>query len=360
MKIALFSDLHAHPFKPYAHVLENGMNSRLSDAVSCIEQIRIKCIENDVSVVLFGGDMFHVRRNINVSAFNAVYEELSKFKQDSIEVVMIHGNHDQADRYGDEHSIHAFRSFAHIIDKPGCLSVNDRHNKKLAVLGVPYTENIEHLRQVVGDKTIEPVLLCPRLMLGHLGIQGAKVGADFVYTNPNDAAVSDLSVDQFDAVYLGHYHMHQKIARNAWYIGAPLQHNWGDSGQWRGFLIYDTDTGVHEKVTLSYPRFMKIEKSEDMELTNGDYVRLACNTYPDEEWISRTVEVFNCQSLEIITPDKAKSDIKSRLNVDRDTNLHDALEKYVTFGNQPTEGLEESYLMQIGSEILAQVENDEG
>jgi len=359
-KIAFFSDLHAHPFRPYATILPNGMNSRLNDAIQCIEQIIQICARENVDLVAFGGDLFHERRSLNVVAFNAVYEALAKFRVYRIPVVMIHGNHDQADREGNDHSLHTFRTFCTVFDKPEWKVVKAKNGESIAFLGIPYTENKEHLRQVV--QTPSPDKRLTSIQLGHLGIQGARVGADFVYSNPHDAAVSDLNSDAFDSVFLGHYHIHQKIGRNVRYIGAPLQHTWGDKNQDRGFLIYDTSRKTVARHWLHAPKFveesytlLKVSGLQDPEW-EGNYVRIIDSKIWSEDERESARSCMGAKSLEIIPPKVDRTVQGPRLMVDPGKELKSVLKEYVSAGIQPSEGLEKDYLMQIGLDILDEVE----
>ena len=129
-KILLWSDLHAHEFRPYSTILPNGMNSRLADAIECVNQIHGYSIKHDVDLVLFGGDMFHIRKNIAVQAFNEVFEAMSQFSLSKVPVLMLHGNHDQADKEGSVHSIHSFRTFLQIADKPGWVQLQHLQKPK--------------------------------------------------------------------------------------------------------------------------------------------------------------------------------------------------------------------------------------
>jgi len=364
LRIVLFSDLHCHPFQPYATILANGMNSRLADAISCIDQIVAYCADpnNHVDLVLFGGDLFHVRKNISVAAFNEVYAALSQFAANDIPLVLIHGNHDQASKDGSVNSIKTFHSMAHVIERPGWLELRGRWGDPYSILGVPYTENIEHLKDIVNIPNPEP--LAPSILLAHLGVQGAKVGADFVYATPYDAKVEDLNCGAFDRVYLGHYHMHQQLASNAWYIGAPLQHNWGDKHQWRGFLVYNTDTKSHEKVDLKSPKFVEIDNTSlnmDTSLYSDDFVKIVDSS--TDSWSKTRIEEerirLGARSLEIVVREKNSAPFVPRLDISTNTSFKDAMEKYVRSGLSSVEGLDESYLLQIGNEILEEVENGE-
>ena len=335
------------------------MNSRLADAVSIIYQVRDLAVKVDADLVLFGGDMFHVRRHIAVQAFNAVYEAMTAFALERIPIVMIHGNHDQADKKGQTHSIYSFQSFCTVIDKPDWHSVTDKRGKSLRLCAVPYMENVEHLRDVItsGKRRRDE----PALFLGHLGIQGAKVGADFVYTNPHDPAITDLSMDRFDAGFLGHYHEHQQLpaSGNFWYIGAPLHHTWGDRhDQRRGCIVYDTETVSFQRVPLKAPEFVEMHRNNiDVAAWEDNYVRII----DPQKWSDPEREDLRQQkkarSLEIVSPqDATPKTATPRLVIKPGVSYADLVQTYVRSGVGPMGDLDENYLMSLGSEILAEIE----
>jgi DNA repair exonuclease SbcCD nuclease subunit len=71
-----------------------------------------------------------------------------------------------------------------------------------------------------------------------------------------------LDSPEFDLVLGGDNHMHQALALDnvpGWYIGAPQQHEWGDVGAKRGYMLFDTEptfTASHH--ILNAPTFHKI------------------------------------------------------------------------------------------------------
>lgn len=362
-RVVIFSDLHSHPFKPYATILPNGMNSRLADAINCIKQIHEHAVALGADLVLFGGDMFHVRKTISVQAFNAVYQEMSKFAVDKIPVALIHGNHDQADKAGDQYSIYAFSSFLHVVDKPGWLLLNGAdHKQTYAIMAVPYMEDVDHLKSITAEQC--PYQDVHKIFLGHMGIQGAVVGSDFVYPGLYDPKIQDLRPEQFDAVYLGHFHKHQQLAKNAWYIGAPFQHNWGDREDSRGFLIYDTETKTHERILLKYPKFVQVtDKDVEESDTHGadlcepdSFVRVLSHTAWSETQREEYRKHINARSLEIVPPKRDQAPVPNRLQVDPTVATSELLERYVHSGLINVDGLDENYLLQLGQELLQEVE----
>ena len=119
MKILIFSDLHAHSFKPYSKTLSNGRNSRLQDSLNVLEEIYQYCISYKIDGVLFGGDLFHIRTPITVSTFNPVHEGIAKIKTAVKFMGLLVGNHDQYNKAGNIHSIDTFNSMVTILDRPG-------------------------------------------------------------------------------------------------------------------------------------------------------------------------------------------------------------------------------------------------
>jgi DNA repair exonuclease SbcCD nuclease subunit len=358
-KIALFSDAHAHTFAPYATILPNGMNSRLADVVSCIDQIHDYCAANGIDLVLFGGDMFHTRRQIPVQALNAVYNSMARFAASGIPVFMIDGNHDQSDREGKTHSLYTFQTFLEVADGPGWYLMEGKSGTPYSIMAVPYTEDVEHLRDVVNEPC--PDKGAPTLFLGHLGVQGAKVGADFVYTNPHDPTIHDLNPTAFDVGFLGHYHLHQILAGadNFRYIGAPLHHNWGDAGQYRGFLVYDTDSGQCEALSLDSSKFVRITRSLydnlKTDAMKGHYVAVEDDrAWSDDEREDARLRL-KARSFEIRQVETKQSHFQ-RIDLPSELSYEDIVSSYVTSGRTNTDDLDDEYLISLGKEIMKEVQ----
>ena len=73
----------------------------------------------------------------------------------------------------------------------------------------------------------------------------------------NEILTLDMIPNHVKNVYLGHYHSHKRHGK-ATIIGTPLQLNWSDAGDTKGFLIIDTDTGECEQIETDAPRFITL------------------------------------------------------------------------------------------------------
>lgn len=261
MRVLVFSDLHAHTFKHYSEMLPSGVNSRLMDSLNVLKEIKVITEQERVDAILFGGDLFHVRRIINVQSFNLVFEMMATLKIGKPLGLLV-GNHDQVDRGGSIHSIHTFKSMTTVMDEIGWyrFPVKNGHGY-LLVLAVPYRAErhvlVDGIKKAL-SKGNAPLERGPRVLLGHIGVSGALAGSNFVLTDKELLEVSDLFPEEFDQVFLGHYHEPQQLAPNVRYVGAAMQHNWGDAGQDRGCFIWDTDSRTVEFHPLSSPQFIKI------------------------------------------------------------------------------------------------------
>ena len=265
MRVLLFSDHHAHSWKPYSNILPE--ETRLQDGINVLKQITRMAKDKNVDVILFAGDMFHARGTIHVKTFNAVFEEIAKMSMYAT-VGLLVGNHDQMNRQGDIHSVYALGSIVTVMSKPGWYQLTPKHSSfKLNVFAVPYHPVKDDILAGIdeGVKT-HPGKLAPNIMLGHFGIDGAVVGSNFVLVDKSAVSAAQLKFQEFDEVFMGHYHEPQKIAPNARYLGATHHHNWGDVGSERGCWLWDTGEKDEyfdpQLVPLVYPRFIAMTNED--------------------------------------------------------------------------------------------------
>ncbi len=306
-KIVLFSDWHAHPFAQFSNSNIGGMNSRLQDAFDVLHQIKNYVEENskDVLAVFFGGDLFHVRNTINVVTWNAVIYELKLFIDSltslGIEFHLIVGNHDDSSRSGDSTSL----DFIQHLGVPSKRSTMLYKAPTIATVGgslktcfVPYTEDSRAVLDVVAEKS--------DLFLGHMGIQGSDLGSDFVYKNQNDWNFHELNPQNFDVMMMGHFHKNQALAEHAYYIGAPLHHNFGDEGQKRGFVVYDIETKEHKHIETKFPKFITITDAmidQDLSFTNNNYLRIKTKNKKDFAAVMKAYEPKAFEIIEVLDKD---------------------------------------------------------
>lgn len=249
------SDIHAHPF-PYGSEyityppFKGLHNSRLVSTMYALEGVADYAVANNIDTVLFSGDMFHTRQSVKTVARNMVTHVIKqKFVNQGLKLVMIPGNHDYADRVGNIHSLQSLRYLSpdvHVIDQVSAVDLTS----ELSVICVPYTDSVKKARS---DLQFAATLSQTRqdrttVLLAHLGVQGATVGSDYVLICPSDVESMEIPFDQFDLCLFGHYHQHQMLAKNAWFVGALTQQNWSDVNGNRGFI--DIGASIKSNVAL--------------------------------------------------------------------------------------------------------------
>src|SRR5882724_5723163 len=122
VRIVFLSDLHAHRFSACASVDEQGNNNRLMNAIGVLESLTNYVTREQIPLVIFGGDLFHIRSKIDTVTFNAVYNALKKLEP-WCELVLVVGNHDQSIEQPDQHAFEPFRDFCTVIDWPQVIDV---------------------------------------------------------------------------------------------------------------------------------------------------------------------------------------------------------------------------------------------
>lgn len=104
---------------------------------------------------------------------------------------------------------------------------------------IPYNEDqsiierkVKELEKAIGSKRMKSLVV-----FGHLSITGAT------QNNSSYKYIGGLRPGLFfptKRTFTGHFHHHHRISKVV-YVGAPLQFNFGDAGDKRGVVIYDTE-----------------------------------------------------------------------------------------------------------------------
>lgn len=269
MKVALFSDLHAHPFAQHARLLPGGRSSRLQDALDALDVVRDAARASGAIATVFGGDLFHTMSRLDVATLNGVFAGIAAFSP--LPLFLLVGNHDQADRSG-THSLEVFRPLGHVVvmDEPGWYTHPAAPG--LGVFGIPYHEDTNELRRILA--CIPPAEHAHRLLVLHAGFDGARTGPH-EYRMAAELSVRDVP-DGFDLVLSGHYHLPQWMdeARRIAYIGAITHQTWGDANQPRGHAIADLATRTLERFETRAPRFLRLGPEALGAVRPGDFVEV--------------------------------------------------------------------------------------
>ena len=342
----IFSDLHAHNFSYKAKsVVADGcpsmLNSRLVDTLNVLDEIREYALRNNISTVVFAGDLFHSRKSVEIDVRHTISNKIIRFSEDGITLLMIPGNHDMGDRYGSLHSLHGLHKIhnIHVFDTVAPHVFTDASGNTFIL--VPYSESLEATKMAYAEAEFKASTLPgPVFLIGHTGVSGAKVGGDFVLESESDLTVSDLP-SGFTACFFGHFHEHQELKSGSWYVGATHQHNWGDSNGKRGFLHVSTESKLAVKrVETSAPKFIKMTSDCILEVRPCDFVKVISPVHIDKEALSKDLPGIDFE----LVVDK-KDEVRSEVTFD---SLGDKEVLKTWVESNPDEEVNSSDLLSVG------------
>lgn len=305
MKFLVFSDLHIHNYKKFD---DNG--SRLLNCLKVLLDIFHYAAENDIEHILFCGDLFDQQKSLPTEVINKTIDVFSDLFETypKIQFITISGNHDHSSKNTLNHEAitalshldKIFHKFHLIDDKNYQIDSNEG---RIEILGVPYYSHKEHFLEMVPKNAVS----CKRqLLMIH---QTPQHSNDMI---PFDCRAEDF--ENFDFVFCGHIHKHERLTRNFVIVGSPLHRDLGDEGLEKGFLVYDSEVNDFLKINLDYPKF---------ERTNNP-----------------TGENYSIPLIE----EEIKEE--SNVNIGLDSHHHDALKYYLE-----AVGKDETYL-KIGKNLL--------
>lgn len=261
-KIAVLSDPHFHNYKQHSHLV-GGVNSRLLDVVGAVEEAFRIASDLGCKYMVIPGDLFHVRGMIKTGVLSHVLDLFDvQTNWYDMKVLMIPGNHDMEDFNGGPHALEPLNLIQNCsvgIGDGGVFA--DRF-----IVAIPYRPTTEKFNQEYDRLNAHKA----DIVMIHQGIDDARPSLNMPETG--------ISASQFDRIVIaGHYHM-PKLMGQVLSVGAPIQHNFGDEGQDRGFWILDGDKFEFHKLT--YPEFLTIPIDK---LTSVDISKKIVRVKTDDE-----------------------------------------------------------------------------
>lgn len=279
MKVCFFSDFHADYWKFQAQPVLSPyglINSRFANQLEVLSEVFESALHNHCQHVIFCGDLFHVRGRVPVKVFNAVFDVLKRYSTE-IQIHLIPGNHDYADREGHAHALQPFAAIGggvHVYSKPTKVSLAPG----VWMDFIPYCEDPRAFLEAV--EALRDPFAPTKYLVGHQGIQEGIVGSGLVLMNQHELDPKDLlePLSSYDFCFFGHYHKHQKLAKNLWYVGATQQHDWTDvnDAENRGWLVFDmaTQTMVRHRSKKAFLFYSGTADSLDIEDASRSFVAL--------------------------------------------------------------------------------------
>lgn len=221
-RFLVFSDLHLNAWKYGSSIDTYTGNTRLTGQVKFIEFMADYARQREIRYVLFCGDFFHTPGSIRTEVLKSAWASISNCATD-IEFVWLVGNHDQADKAGNVHAMDFLEQFGTLCSS-GTVSLPGMP----PICGLDYTESVDKLKTFLTSVPKEAIVLL------HQGVSGVDINSKGFTLNEilNPAMIPDKITHAFS----GHYHSYKRVSDKLTIPGAPMQHNWGDCGDERGFL----------------------------------------------------------------------------------------------------------------------------
>ena len=288
----LFSDLHF-------------VKSSKDTCLEVLYGILDYALENDINEILFCGDWYMIRYQVDIELQNLTQAWLDKTRAHNIRVVFLAGNHDMINYSSGENALSVFQ------DLPSVEVVDKFYSIYLAghTFGcIPYRKDNERLIE-----EINAVKGKVDYLIGHFGVFGS-------YQNDT---IQDLDgippavFSEFKRVFLGHYHKRQAFYDNKIiYIGSPYQVSLSEAGQPKGFALFTPRTNHFEFVDRDWgAKFHRVEGNQVdfSRVKPGDRVHIKINegeSIPEApEWVKLTTTVVPKEQ-------------KARLDFDSSSSIH--------------------------------------
>lgn len=257
----IFSDLHIHNYSAYD---ENG--SRLSNCISALFDIFEYAKKNKHCTILFCGDLFHAKHKIPAKVINATYNAFCEIepKYKGIKLYYITGNHDfiENNTYEDR----AESALEYLSDFSFFVCIDNKRvevSKGVWVHGIPFYRYSADIYSALGDIEFQDDAYNIVLMHNYPdGMSNKFVTPDFEYE------CSNLMLA--DKVFIGHSHKREKVAGGMQVVGSPMQNNHLDSGEDKGFIVFDPKK---QKTTIKYLNYPKFITTEALDPESEDYQR---------------------------------------------------------------------------------------
>jgi DNA repair protein SbcD/Mre11 len=246
VRLVHLADLHLG-FRQYHRLTPTGINQREADVAQAFRRAIDRVIALAPDIVVIAGDVFHTVRPMNPAIIDAFtqFARLTAELPNAI-VVMVAGNHDRprATETGCILKLFGKLGIHVVVDEPKRLAFPDRD---LSILAVP---------DITGPR---PDLSPDPSAKYNVLVMHGEVEGVLPHGGGDRAAMeiprSALAASRWSYIALGHYHVHQRIEKNAYYSGS-LEYTstdpWGELDQeaqlrlpGKGFIEWDLETAKH-------------------------------------------------------------------------------------------------------------------
>lgn len=341
MKIVIFSDIHFHEWREFSKVLPTGRNSRFQDQLNVLDRIFEYSAAKQIDLIVFLGDLFEsigisISKNVFLTVFDIIRAYQDKF---GIPLRLVVGNHDWIDKTETKTIVEPFNELQ-LVKVISNIEKVDLDNN-ISLVFCPFRRNFAELvdKILVNDKKT--------ILFTHQELKGAVVGSHELDLG---IGVDVEKLKKFWWVFNGHYHKRQRVGKNVLIVGSPLQRDFGDRGEVKGFYVLDIKNEELNFIEIDAPKFFKID------MTVGEAIPENYRKGKDFLWLITKPSYLEKGDIEgeyIRIEAVAENKIERRSEISYMDSVNEMLRKYVDVAN--TEGLNKSKLVKMGLEWYKEV-----
>lgn len=271
---------------------KTGVHTRLLDFNRALSFCIDYAIEHKVDFFLFSGDAYKTAHP-SPTQQKMFFQCFLRLHKARIPVVIIVGNHDNALSFGKANSLELFGDLPldgfYVVAKPttlqlqtasgpiqivgipwptrNAISISDKHMQKSAG---EITEYISHaVAHIIKDSAEKLDPTVPAVLAGHLTVSsGIFSGSEkrAIYGTDPIFLPSQLAIEPFDYVALGHLHRYQNLNPNGYpaiiYSGSIERIDFGERKETKGFCVVsitEKNKTTHEFIPTPSRPFIQIE-----------------------------------------------------------------------------------------------------
>lgn len=322
MKFAFTADIHLSGYTNDKIV--NQLPERLNSLKNVLYEIASYCIEHDICTIVIAGDILHGKSLIHALAQSVMLEYFRTYVGD-LEFIIIDGNHDLSGKGKD--SVSALKS---LDNEPTVI----RYTKPTMVGDTFFVPWSYDMVDVIKNNSA-------KFLISHFGLNEGIL-------NSGMSIIADIGIPQlagrYEYVLLGHYHKPQEIIREdiqLYYVGSPIQIDWGEKNEEKRFLVVDTDNGEIEPVlTQGYTKYCEFSLTPE----NAEGLVQEAIKLKEQGHFVKLVKTESMDTMDLekdfIVVDKTERDITNR-GIDSTMTLQDKIEKFLEIKEVPKEHQEE-------------------
>ncbi len=272
--------------------VNTGIHSRLLDFVRALNICIDKAIEQSIDFFVFAGDAYKTHHPSQTQQKMLLQCFLRLYKA-GIPIIIVIGNHDHPLSFGKAHTLDLFGSMPldgfHVFSAPGTIQLNTK-NGPINIVGVPWptrnsiaiadkhkekssSELTEYISQAVAHiisahaQKLDPHI--PAILVSHITVStGIFSGSEkrAIYGTDPMLMPSQLALQPFDYVALGHLHRYQNLNSSGYpavvYSGSIERIDFGERKEEKGFCLIsipEKNKATHEFITVPTRPFVQIE-----------------------------------------------------------------------------------------------------